>query len=277
MKRFSILLAAVMLAISANAQVKFKLSFDPTSERYTVSVVPMDNYSHPLNITGTGQVTIKVPTNKFDPVDIESHLVGMQWEANARNNTPEESPDFDYISFGLNIQGVAYPEYEKDKELPLFSFRNAYGCTGKVYLVDNATDPFMPPNSENANIGNTLTILGAGGDAYAGNENGGVSDCAEDPNNPTATEEELSLRGFRVYPNPVSDLANLEINWEGKTTDAVLNIVDAQGRVVQSTPISIVDGENRQRIDASLLVPGNYWIRIAGEDWQINLDGFKKQ
>ncbi|MAT55810.1 MAG: hypothetical protein CMN32_15135 [Saprospirales bacterium] len=277
MKRFSILLAAVMLTLSATAQVKFKLSYDQSYDRYTVSVVPMDNYSHPQNITGTGQVTIKVPTNKFDPVDIVSHLVGMEWEANARNNTPDEAPDFDYISFGLIIQGVAYPEYEKDKELPLFSFRNAYGCTGKIYLVDNNADPFMPPNSENANIGNTLTILGAGGDAYAGNANGGICDCAEDPNNPTATEEELSFRGFRVYPNPVSDFANLEINWDGKTTDAMLNILDAQGRVVQSTPISIVDGENRQRIDASQLVPGNYWIRIAGEDWQINLDGFKKQ
>ncbi len=274
MKRFSILLTAALLAISATAQVKFKLSYDQSSERYTVSVVPMANYTHPQNITGTGQVTIKVPTNKFVPVDIISHLTGMEWEANARNNAPNEAPDFDYVSFGLIIQGVAYPEYEQDKELPLFSFRNAFGCTGKVYLVDNDQDPFMPPNSENANIGNTLTILGAGGDAYAGNVDGGVSDCAASP---TATEEELSLRGFRVFPNPVSDLANLQINWEGKTTDAMLQILDAQGRVVQSTPISIVDGENTQRIDASQLVPGNYWIRMAGENWQLNLDGFKKQ
>lgn len=255
----------------------FKLNFDPTTERYTVSVVPMANYSNPQNITGTGQVTIKVPTNKFDPVDIESHLVGMHWEANARNDSPVEAPEFDYISFGLIIQGVAYPEYEKDKELPLFSFRNAYGCTGKIYLVDNANDPFMPPNSENANIGNTLTILGAGGDAYIGNVNGGQCDCAQDPNSTTATEEELSLKGFSIYPNPVSDLANLAINWDGKTTDAVLNIVDAQGKIVQATPLSIVDGANHQRIDASQLAPGSYWIRIVGDGWQINLDGFKKQ
>lgn len=268
---------AALVGFSASAQVKFKLSYDKVTERYTVSVIPMQNYSHPENITGTGQVTIKVPTNKFDPVDIESHLEGMIWEANSRNNTPSEAPEFDYISFGLIIQGVAYPEYQKDKELPLFSFRNAYGCTGKIWLVDNDTDPFMPPNSQNANIGNTLTILGAGGDAFAGNVNDGQCDCADDGAGTTATDEERSFRGFRVFPNPVSDVANLVIHWEGKTTDGWLQVLDALGRVVEAQPMTIQDGENHFRIQADQLVPGNYWIRLSGENWQINLDSFKKQ
>ncbi len=277
MKRMLFLFVAALLGFSASAQVKFKLGYDKSTDRYTVYVVSMQDYSHPQNITGTGQVTIKVPTNKFDPVDIVSHLEGMIWEANSRNNSPTEAPDFDYISFGLIIQGVAYPEYQKEKELPLFSFRNAYGCTGKVWLVDNDNDPFMPPNSQNANIGNTLTILGAGGDAYIGNENGGVCDCADDGSGTTATEEELSFRGFRIFPNPVSDVANVQINWEGKTTDGWIQVVDALGRVVLGQPMTILDGENHFRIEADKLVPGNYWVRLSGEGWQINLDSFKKQ
>ncbi|GIV31515.1 MAG: hypothetical protein KatS3mg029_0866 [Saprospiraceae bacterium] len=277
MKRMLFLFVAALLGFSASAQVKFKLGYDKSTDRYTVYVVSMQDYSHPQNITGTGQVTIKVPTNKFDPVDIVSHLEGMIWEANSRNNSPTEAPDFDYISFGLIIQGVAYPEYQKEKELPLFSFRNAYGCTGKVWLVDNDNDPFMPPNSQNANIGNTLTILGAGGDAYIGNVNGGLCDCADDGSGTTATEEELSFRGFRVFPNPVSDVANVQINWEGKTTDGWLQVLDALGRVVLAQPMTVLDGENHFRIEADKLVPGNYWIRLSGEDWQINLDSFKKQ
>lgn len=279
MKRRNILLTllvTIFVGYSAFAQVKFNLTYDQATERYTVSLVPQATYTNPHNITGTGQVTIKVPTNQFDPVDIENQLEGMVWEANARNNAPVEAPEYDYISFGLVIQGIAYPDYEEGVELPLFSFQNAFGCTGKIYLVNNEQDPFMPPNSASANVGNTITILGAGGDAYAGNMHDGMADCNDD-GSPTATEEELSLQSINIYPNPVAEFLNLDIRWQGKTTDGILQIVDAAGRKLIAQPISIVNGENNQRIEVSQLPPGSYWIRVQGEDWKLNLDRFTKQ
>ena len=69
---------------------------------------------------------------------------------------PGDAPDFDYVSFALQITGgVAYPEYVKDQELLLFTFKNAYGCDESdsvISIVDNEGDEFMPPNSANANI-----------------------------------------------------------------------------------------------------------------------------
>jgi hypothetical protein len=176
----------------------------------------------------------------------------------------------------LIIQGVVKPNYQQDVEMQLFSFQNAFGCTGKVFIVDNANDPFMPPNSENANIGNTLTILGAGGDAYAGLINNGVSDC-NDPGNTTDTKEQLSLKGARVFPNPAIDLVNVSIRWQGEPVDATLLIVDAAGKRITASDISITNGENREKIDVSDFAPGTYLVTLQGKDWMLKLDKFTKQ
>lgn len=277
MNKVNTLCAAALLFMSSAsiAQVKFKISFSQETERYTVSVIPMDNYVSPQNITGTGQVTIKVPTNNFDPVDIKSNLTGMIWEANARNNSPSESPDFDYISFGLNIQGIAYPDYVKDVELPLFSFQNAYGCDGAIALVDNFADEFMPPNSQNANIGNALTILGAGGEAYGGVEGSATVNC--DPNAVLSAKEEIGLGAYSIFPNPATEYVNVKIDWKGDANDANILIVDATGKQVLSAPSSLATGKNIQKVKVADLAPGSYWVYLAGADWKIGLDRFAKQ
>lgn len=277
MNKVNTLCAAALLFLSSVSfsQVQFKISFSQETQRYTVSVIPTETYLAPQNITGTGQVTIKVPTNNFDPVDIEDHLTGMHWEANARNNAPSESPDFDYISFGLIIQGIAFPEYNAGVELPLFSFQNAYGCAGAITLVDNVSDEFMPPNSQNANIGNALTILGAGGDAYGGIAGSAVVNC--DPNAVLSANEEIGLSGYSIFPNPASNFINVKVDWKGDASNATILIMDANGKQVMTDKMSIANGKNIQKIKVSELTPGSYWVYLAGSDWKIGLDRFSKQ
>lgn len=270
-----ILFAFVMGGFTANAQVDFRISYNIETERYTVSVIPLSTYTEPQNITGTGQVTVKVPTNNFDPVDIESHLEGMFWEANSRNNSPNEAPDFDYISFGLSIlNGIAYPEYISGEEIPLFSFENAYGCTGKVFIMNNHTDEFMPPNSQSANVGNALTILGAGGDAYNDIAGSGECDCDALV---SSTAEELGLNEFTIYPNPASEITNVEINWEGESTEAYIQVVNAAGKMVQAEPVSVENGRNITELVVAQLPAGSYFVYLAAEDWKLSLDSFTKQ
>lgn len=270
-----ILFAFVMGGFTANAQVDFKMSYDMETERYTVSIVPMATYVEPQNITGTGQVTVKVPTNNFDPVDIESHLEGMFWEANSRNNSPEEAPDQDYISFGLSIlNGVAYPQYIAGEEIPLFSFENAYGCTGKVAIMNNLQDEFMPPNSQNANVGNAITILGAGGDAYNDIVGDGVCDCNESV---SSTAEELGLSEYTIYPNPATEFINVEINWEGEAADAYIQVMDAGGKMVQAEPVDVQNGRMITELVVAQLPAGSYFVYLTAEDWKLSLDHFTKQ
>lgn len=277
MNKLNTLCAAVLLFLSftSSAQVQFKLSFDLETDRYTVSVIPMASYSNPQNITGTGQVTIKVPTNNFDPVDIKNSLEGMHWEANSRNNAPDEAPEYDYISFGLVIQGIAYPQYQEGVELPLFTFQNAFGCNGAISLVENNTDVFMPPNSQSANIGNTLTILGAGGDAYGGIVGSAVCNC--DPNAVLSAKEEIGLSNYKIFPNPASEFVNVQVDWQGDLSDANILVVDASGKQVLSQNISLAQGKTTRKIQVNQIAPGTYWVYLAGKDWKVGLDRFTKQ
>lgn len=282
------LLAGLFVSANMNAQFEFKIDYDFDTERYTVSVIPLDTYTEPQNITADGQVTIKVPTNKFIPVEIQSALNGMHWEANSRIDAPEEAPDNDYISFALQITGgVAYPEYHEDEPLPLFSFKNAYGCNGGtgnlqdaiISIVDNNTDPFMPPNSANANIGNALSVLGAGnaGDGYgfAGLYNGGAVSC--DPENPTSTAEELGFSGYRIFPNPVITEANVEVLWEGDAQEAYIQMVDPSGKLILQEPLSIVSGKNTKRLNVGSYPAGSYFLYLVSDQWELSLDKLTKQ
>ena len=101
----------------------------------------------------------------------------------------------------LTLGTVAF-NYEAGVELPLFTFKNALPCQGTVGLMDNSEDPFMAPNSRSANVGNSITIFGARGEAYLGN----LAAFAEIPcqgNFSTSIEkEEIIAEVLKVYPNP---------------------------------------------------------------------------
>lgn len=285
---YFILLAFLFAGTSVQAQFEFKIDFNFDTDRYTVFVIPQATYNSPQNITSDGQVTLRVPTNKFIPVDVQNELQGMHWEATSKVEAPKENPDFDYISFALQIQsGVGYPDYKKDEPMPMFSFKNAYGCNGGtgnvedaiIALIDNDKDPFMYPNSANANVGNSLSVLGAAsagdGYGYAGLYNGGAVSC--DPENPTSTAEELGFSGFRVFPNPVLTEASVEIQWEGDAQEAYLQIVDASGKLLLQEPVSLVSGKNTQRLNMGSYPAGSYFLYLVGNDWDVSLDKLKKQ
>ena len=154
---------------NVSAQVQFKLVLLEEGETYQVSMIPEKSWQHPYNITSTAQVTVKVPTNSFEVRDLTSLQVGVEWQDNSRSDAPNEAPAVDYISFGLGTLGTVDFSYEAGVEVPLFQFKNALPCQGSVSLMDNSEDPFMAPNSRRANVGNSITIFGARGEAYKGN------------------------------------------------------------------------------------------------------------
>ena len=266
---FILLVAVFMFTNTLNAQVKFKMTYNSDSENYTVSIIPSETYESPHNITGTGQVTIRVPSNYFEPANITNLHEQMIWHANSRSDSPIEAPEFDYISFGLMNPGVSYPEYKSGEPIPLFSFENAFGCTGEIELVENETDPFMAPNSRSVNIGNSLTVFGAGGEAYGGIIGDGKVNCMS-----TSTDEIAEMTEWSIFPNPVYDFVNIEVYWEQETEDATLKIMDSAGKTMKRESVQLQNGTNAFRYDATEYAAGVYWIEIEGRDWKINLDRF---
>lgn len=115
--------------------------------------------------TGTGQVTLVVPTN-FTYSNLESHA--GTWTENARVDAPIEASNNSYVSFGFVMDEPRIKLFSNEETL-LFTFDCNAAFSGQVALFDNQNDPFIAPNSFGNNPGNDLGMidLGAkGGTAY---------------------------------------------------------------------------------------------------------------
>lgn len=258
------------------AQVQFKLTMLEDGETYQVSLIPERTWKHPRNITSTAQVTIKVPTNAFEVKDLTSLQLDIEWQDNSRSDSPAEAPDTDYISFGLASLGTVDFNYEAGVEMPLFQFKNALSCQGTIALMDNTEDVFMAPNSRSANVGNSITVFGARGEAYLGN----VTDFSEVPcsgNFSTSIEqEEILTEELKVYPNPAINEVFVDMSWTQGTTKGALIIMDATGKEVKRKTVTLNDGFNKERIAVETLVFGIYSIDFQFDGKTLAIDRFVK-
>jgi len=168
-----------------SGQVEFKLELLPDSVTYRVTMKPSATWNPPMNITSSAQVTIKAPTGGFVVSNTTPIVAGTSWSHNATYVSPSEEPGYDYFSFGLTSLGTSAYQYQAGVEIPIFEFQNSGTCTGLALLMENG-DPFTPPNSQNGNVGNQITILGAGpGNAWTGNYAQGQADCSGGSGTPT--------------------------------------------------------------------------------------------
>jgi Bacterial Ig domain len=177
-------IAFVFSAFIGNAQVQYSIKADPDGVTYNVWMKSSTTYTLPLSQASTAQVTVLVPSgtgaSQFTVIGLTSYQNQMNWSQNARVNAPTEKPTKDYISFGF--QGSSQFATPANTELKLFSFKNAGTCLGALELIVNSTDPFnVLPNTAGTNPGNSITILGKGGDAYTGNYGAPVNLCATAP------------------------------------------------------------------------------------------------
>lgn len=255
----------VMLAIFSSvavAQVQFKLTLLGDGETYMVSLIPEKTWAHPYNITSTAQVTIKVPTHSFEVEELTSLQLDVEWEDNSRSDAPIEVPGSDYISFGLSTLGTINLDYEAGVEMPLFTFKNALPCSGSIELMDNADDPFMSPNSRNANVGNSIAIFGAHGEAYTGNmENASIIDCQADFSTDFPSTD-IVRQELSVYPNPAVEKIFIDMDWINGSTEGEFVVFDASGKEVKRQVAFLEDGLNIIQLQVSNLPSGIYNIEL---------------
>jgi len=73
--------------------------------------------------------------------------------------------------------------------------------------------------------------------------------------------DELGLTDFVVYPNPASDVIN--VNFNAKEADYSIQILDLQGRVLNASTLSNANGFQTVTFATANLAKGNYIVRIA--------------
>lgn len=260
---------------SLNAQVEFKLAKLADGETFCVSLIPQKSWSSPMNITSTAQVTIKVPTNSFEVQDLVSMHADITWEYNSKSIAPTEAAQFDYLSFGLSSMGTKQLEYQEGVEIPLFTFKNAKICQGGIELMSN-NDPFKSPNSRRANVGNSITIFGAKGEAYVGNRSQKAIPCQTE----LALEAEANTllnTAPVVYPNPAINEVFVDLNWLEAATEGTFIIKDINGRTVGQKAVQLESGFNKVGLNVKDLSGGIFMIEFQHQDQTLVLERFVKQ
>jgi hypothetical protein len=185
-KGASLLVLGLLLSTTVQAQVvSFKLLYNGVQARYEVYMKSSTAYSGPQARISSSQVTIVVPhgagATYFTPGTVTGgngnglSPASMIWSP-SRFDAPTENPTKDYISFGYNASSNPSVLFNipANTDILLFSFPTTNACApGTVALIDNATDPFLPPNSQSLNTPNAMTIFGAGLiNNYSNNVNG---------------------------------------------------------------------------------------------------------
>jgi len=107
------------------------------------------------------QVVVKVPTNFFQLHQLTNLLPGQFSFGNlSRYDSPAEDENHDYIQFRLNATTTGL-NLQAGNKVPLFKFANGGSCQGdSIFLLKN-DDPFLPPNSQAANLGQTVKFFGS--------------------------------------------------------------------------------------------------------------------
>ena len=76
---------------------------------------------------------------------------------------------------------------------------------------------------------------------------------------------ESSVTGYSVYPNPANEVLNIDIeltSYQGN--DVEIEIMDINGRVIQSQNAQLDRGYNHLEVDLSEIPSGLYMINFAG-------------
>ncbi len=156
----------IFLSLQLSAQVEGKLILLPDNKTYQVSVIPQASFNATFSITNSAQITLTAPTGGFELTRLKG--VTGDWMVSGFAKAPTENPSADYFSVQLNspLQDVVYTAGE---EIILFTFENSADCRGDISIIDDTSDPFLPPNSQFLNVGNLFTIRGVGPvNAYQG-------------------------------------------------------------------------------------------------------------
>lgn len=150
----------VSLTQSIVAQnVQFKIDLLKDGITYQVSMLPSTTWQAPNNNTLGAQITLVAPTGGGEIVQLNN--INGEWKALPLIVAPAENAKKDYVVIYL-AESTALP-FKSNVETPLFTFQQKKQTTGALVLLNNNTDPFMPPNSLNFNIGNYITTRGGGG------------------------------------------------------------------------------------------------------------------
>jgi len=240
-------------ALSAEAQVKYRVSRSEELGSYTVSMVPEKSLQSRESIVGTMQVTLKVKSDeRFNLGKLTSHNMDAEWENGAILRSPDGGKGYDYISFNLRSMGSRAFTFKEGEEVKLFTIENSGSPEAVVELIENDDEL---ANSNKINIKNHISVLGFGRrNAYSGN----TKDDAY---------EELARKVTiqKIYPNPTPN-EEVTIEWknllEEQAGEIMVVVTEPSGREVMRKSAKMSLGQQSLIIKVQDLEEGSYLVGL---------------
>jgi hypothetical protein len=229
----SALLLIVFSQLSAQS-VEFKVE-RLNDDTYQVVMKPSVTWTAPNNNTLGLQVTLLAPTGSLQITDLTG--INGFWSDLPTVVAPSENTIKDY--FVIYLASSTQLPYTAGVETPLFTFKRVGVCTGTVELINNNTDPFMPPNSQSFNVGNYVATTGGGGSGnnlWTANY-GSTATC------PRACQVEYKLTALSTGKYQVSMIP--KVSWSGifaRTATQQVTIRVPTGGFVVSNLTNLVSG-----------------------------------
>lgn len=203
-----------ILTTSLNAQIFFTVELQENNTTYLVKMRSERSFKRPMSITNSIQCSLVAPQTGFKV----SNLKGItgKWTNENSLEYADDNEQCDFLVF--NLQGhLTDIEYVKGEEIPLFSFENVGEATEKVFFVKEKEITLL--KNKNLNIGNQVSILGAGyKNAYSGTYGDAINlatplvqeEAIPNPTQSKDTYKEVSANVFDLGTRIKNQLIHLE-------------------------------------------------------------------
>lgn len=258
MKKICILFAMSFLAIKSNAQVG---AVAPNFTQNDLNGTPHDLYTY-LN---AGKVVI---------VDMSATWCGPCWNFHNAHYLKDLYTEFG--PSGTNQAVILF--YEDDVSTTLDDLNGLTGgtmgdwVTGVPYPIINATQTLpsqygagYPTVSvicpSDKKIKSNLAALGTLNEMRTAVQNT-INLCA-----PNSIHENTpqNLTEISISPNPIADIAKLHLSMSN-AENASINVFNALGQLISSTPHNLLSGTNTIEINLSGFSEGTYFVNITTKE-----------
>jgi hypothetical protein len=88
--------------------------------------------------------------------------------------------------------------------------------------------------------------------------------------NPLSVNQVESKASFALYPNPVIDIANIQLNMPQNEEKLVVYVLDGAGKLVKTENFSRIDRKSSIQMNVSELANGVYQLMIQGKHFSAN-------
>jgi hypothetical protein len=248
--------ALVAGALSAEAQVKYRISRSEDFRSYTVSMIPEKSLKGNESIVGTMQITMKTKAeSQFAIGRITSHIADAEWENASILRSPKGGEEFDYVSINLRSMGSRAFDFKEGSEIKLFTIENVGNDDQTALALIENDDNLIKNGKGEYNVKNHISVLGYGRrNAYNGNA-------------PIDLMEELvnKIKIQKIYPNPAVG-EEVTVEWqnldETQKGELLVVISDANGRELLRKPTKLAMGQQSLRVAVGELEEGTYLVGL---------------